>query len=469
MAKLGAGEAAAAAKKTGELKRELRRLVRAIAEDDDTQIKTFDEAARALAALRDVKFGGNGNSKGKRSPSPLSKETKKDGKIGSPEIPQHFLCPISSELMRDPVILASGQTYERPFIQEWLNSGNRTCPQTQQILPNTTLIPNHAVRSMISEWCAEHGIPLPAVESQEEGLITKDERDALNELLDKISSSSSIPEQKQAVKELRLLTKRNRSFRALLGGKPDAISLLLSLLSVPGLDGDPELQEDTVTTILNLSIHDSNKKIVGADPQAIPLLIDALKNGTMETRGNAAAALFTLSALDSNKLKIGESGAIKPLLELLEQGCETARTDAASAIFNICMAPENRMRAVKEGAVHVVLKAIEDQSLVDGPLAILTLLSGDPDAMEQIAESGMPCLLGIMRESACDRNKENAVAALFSVCMHDRLMLREVGKEEKLHGTVSALAQNGTSRARRKAAGILERLKKSTRSPNYSC
>nr|XP_019702381.1 U-box domain-containing protein 9 isoform X1 [Elaeis guineensis] len=468
MAKSGAAEAEAA-KKAGELKRELRRLVRAIAEDDDTQIKTFDEAARALAALRDVKLGGNGNSKGKRLPSPLSKETKKDDKIGSPTIPQHFLCPISSELMRDPVILASGQTYDRPFIQEWLNSGNRTCPQTQQILPNITLIPNHAVRRMISEWCGEHGIPLPALESQDEGLITKDERNALNELLDKISSSSSIPERKQAVKELRLLTKRNRSFRALLGEKPDALSLLLLLLSEPGLNDDLELQEDTVTTILNLSIHDSNKKLVGADPGAIPLLIDALKNGTMETRGNAAAALFTLSALDSNKLKIGELGAIKPLLELLEQGGEAAKLDAASAIFSICTAPENRMKAVKDGAVGVVLEVIKDQSLVDGPLAILTLLSGDPDAMEQIAENGMPCLLGIMRESTCDRNKENAVAAVFAVCLHDRWMLREVGKEENLHGTISALAQNGTTRARRKATGILERLKKSTRNPSHSC
>ncbi|XP_073117802.1 U-box domain-containing protein 9-like [Elaeis guineensis] len=445
MAKYGAAEAEqAVARKSGELKRELRRLVRLIVEEDDGRIDTYDEASRVLSELKDLTFG-------------------------SPAVPQHFLCPISSELMKDPVILASGQTYDRAFIQEWLNSGNRICPQTRQVLPNTILTPNHLVRSMISEWCIEHDIPLPALESQDEGLITRKERSALHELLEKISSSS-IHGQKQAMKELRLLTKNNRSFRALIGEQPDIIPLLLSVLSVSGLNDDPVVQEDTVTTILNLSIHESNKRIVGDDPEAIPFLIDALKNGTMETRSNAAAALFTLSALDSNKLKIGELGAIRPLLELLEQGSTTAKKDAASAIFNICMPHENRAKAVKEGAVGVVLKAIRDPSLADGSLAILALLSGDQDALEEIGKSGgVPCLLGIIRESTCERNKENAVVVLFAVCMYDRTNRREVREDEKLNGSISALAQTGTRRARRKADGILDMLKRLGHNTHYSC
>ncbi|WOL12820.1 U-box domain-containing protein 9-like [Canna indica] len=468
MAKSGAADAAptvSVAARAAELKKELRRLVRAIAEDDEGRMETYEEAARALAALKDLRFRGSANSNGA-----LAGQRKAENKIESAVIPAHFLCPISAELMRDPVVLASGQTYDRPFIQEWLSSGNRTCPQTQQVLSNTIVTPNHLVRSMISQWCIEHGVTLPPLDDEHgEGLITRKERIALTRILEKLSSTSSIQERKQAVRELRLLTKRNRSFRALIGENPNTIAKLLSVLSVPELNCDLEVQEDIVTTILNLSIHDSNKKIVGDNPQAIPLLIDVLNTGTMETRSNSAAALFSLSALDSNKLKIGEFGAMKPLVELLEEGSLSAKKDAGSAIFSLCMVHENRARAVREGVVGVVLKAVIDQSLVDESLAILALLSSDQEAVEEIAETGgVPCLLGIIRESPCARNKENAVVVLYSICMYDRTKLTEVGEEEKFNGSISRLAQSGTSRARRKAAGILEKLKRTLHNPHYS-
>ncbi|XP_057743937.1 U-box domain-containing protein 8-like [Arachis stenosperma] len=41
--------------------------------------------------------------------------------------------------MTDPVILATGQTYDRAYIQRWLNEGHRTCPQTQQVLSQAPL------------------------------------------------------------------------------------------------------------------------------------------------------------------------------------------------------------------------------------------------------------------------------------------------------------------------------------------
>lgn len=362
------------------------------------------------------------------------------------------------------------QTYDRRFIQEWLSSGNLTCPRTQQVLSDTTLTPNHLVRSMISQWCTEHGVTLPPLDDeQEEGLITRKERNALSRILDKLSLSSSIPDRKQAVRELRLLTKGSRSFRALVGENPGTIPLLLSALSVPGLYSDTAVQGDIVTTVLNLSIHDSNKKIIGDNPQAIPSLIDVLRTGTMETRSNSAAALFSLSALDANKLKIGELGAMKPLVELLEEGSPSAKKDAGSAIFSLCMVHENRARAVREGVVGVVLTAITHQSLVDESLAILALLSGHQEAVEEIADtSGVPPLLGIIKDSSCARNKENAVVVLFAVCMHDRTKLREVGEEEKSNGSISRLAQNGTSRARRKATGILDKWKRTLHSTHYS-
>lgn len=313
---------------------------------------------------------------------------------------------------------------------------------------------------MISQWCKEHGVDLPKpVQDINEELVTDADRDYLNSLLDKMSRSLS--DQKEAAKELRLLTKRTPSFRALFGESTNAIPQLLNPLSPGSADTHPGLQEDLITTVLNLSIHDNNKRLVAENPVVIPLLIESLKSGTIQTRSNAAAALFTLSALDTNKLIIGKSGAFKPLIDLLDEGHPLAMKDVASAIFNLCIVHENKGRAVREGAVRVILKKIMDCILVDELLAILAMLSGHQKAVEEMGELGaLPCLLRIIRESTCERNKENCVAILHTICFNDRTKWKEIREEENANGTLSKLAQSGSSRAKRKANGILERLHK---------
>ncbi|KAJ7978213.1 RING-type E3 ubiquitin transferase [Quillaja saponaria] len=351
-------------------------------------------------------------------------------------------------------------TYDRPFIQRWLNEGHRTCPQTQQVLSHTILTPNHLVRDMISQWFKEHGIEIPKpVRDIDEEVITNADRHCLNSLLQKLSLSVS--DQKEAAKELRLLTKRMPSFRTLFGVSGDVIPQLLNPLSAGNADIHPDLKEDLITTVLNFSIQDNNKKIIAENPLVIPLLIDSLQSGTIQTRSNAAAAIFTLSALDSNKHIIGESGAFKHLINLLDEGHLLVIKDVASAIFNLCIVPVNRGRAIQEGAVGVILKKVMDSILVDELLAILALLSSHPNAVEDMAEIGaLPCLLEIIRESTSERTKENCVAIVHTIYFYDRNTWREIREEEKANSTLSKLAQSGTSRAKRKVNGILDRLSK---------
>lgn len=438
-----------------ELKKELQRLVKTIVDDEDYTIHTVDQAKDALCALRELKFN-------KRSTVPTTTTTSSLKLHEALSCPEEFKCPLSKELMRDPVILASGQTYDRPFIQKWLNAGNRTCPQTEQVLSHTILTPNNLIRDMISQWSKSQGIelPNPVMDGKEEG-VTEAERDRFFSLLDKLCAA--LPQQKEAAKELRMLTKKMPSFRALFGESVDAIPQLLTPLSGSKSEScvHPDLQEDVITTLLNLSIHDSNKKLVAETPMVIPLLMEALRSGTIETRSNAAATLFTLSALDSNKALIGKSGALKPLIDLLDEGHPLAMKDVASAIFNLCIIHENKARAVRDSAVSVILKKIMDGVLVDELLAILAMLSTHQRAIEEIGElGGVPCLLHIIRESTCERNKENCIAILHTVCLNDRTKWKALREEESTHGTISKLAQDGTSRAKRKANGILERLRR---------
>lgn len=86
----------------------------------------------------------------------------KQSQICSPvPIPSDFCCPLSLELMTDPVIVASGQTYERAFIKKWIDLGLFVCPKTRQTLAHTTLIPNYTVKALIANWCELNNVKLP--------------------------------------------------------------------------------------------------------------------------------------------------------------------------------------------------------------------------------------------------------------------------------------------------------------------
>ncbi|KAG5232752.1 U-box domain-containing protein [Salix suchowensis] len=426
--------------KETELRKELEKLVKTILVEEDCTVEAIDEAMRILRVLKELKI-------------------KKSLKVvDDTAIPEEFRCPISTKIMSDPVVLATGQTYDRPFIQRWLNEGHRTCPKTQQVISHTILTPNHLVQEMISKWCYERGIELPKPLVDEDVHAGAD-RGYLKSLLEKMSSSLS--DQKEAAKELRLLTKRMPSFRAFFSDTSDAIPKLLDPLSRGRANTHPDLQENLITTIFNLSIHEDNKQLLAENPHAIPLLVESVRFGTTETRSNAAAALFSLSTLDSNKLIIGKSGALRPLIDLLKEGHPLAMKDAASAIFNLCLVLENKCRAVREGAVRVILKKIMDSILVDELLATLVILASQPKAVEEMGMLGaVPCLLGIMRESSSERNKENCSAILHTICLNDRTKWPLVMEEEKANATLSILAEHGTSRAKRKAGGILQMIKR---------
>ncbi|CAA2989675.1 U-box domain-containing 4-like [Olea europaea subsp. europaea] len=76
-------------------------------------------------------------------------------------IPADFCCPLSLELMTDPVIVASGQTFERVFIRNWIDLGLTVCPKTRQPLSHTNLIPNYTVKALIANWCETYDVKLP--------------------------------------------------------------------------------------------------------------------------------------------------------------------------------------------------------------------------------------------------------------------------------------------------------------------
>ena len=68
-------------------------------------------------------------------------------------IPHCFICPISQDIMRDPVKTIDGFTYDRRSIERWFQTA-QTSPLTGLPLGSTILEPNAALRQQIDEFVA---------------------------------------------------------------------------------------------------------------------------------------------------------------------------------------------------------------------------------------------------------------------------------------------------------------------------
>jgi ankyrin repeat protein len=66
-------------------------------------------------------------------------------------------CPITQELMVDPVVCGDGHTYERVAIAEWFATGKLRSPTTNEPLASQLMLANHAVRRLALSWRREQG------------------------------------------------------------------------------------------------------------------------------------------------------------------------------------------------------------------------------------------------------------------------------------------------------------------------
>lgn len=375
-------------------------------------------------------------------------------------IPHEFLCPITLEIMTDPVIVASGQTFERESIQKWFDSNHRTCPKTRQTLAHLSLAPNYALKNLITQWCEKNNFKIPKKEdlASSQGSSVKNEEEILS-LVEELSSSQ-LEVQRKAVKDIRMLSKENPEARALFA-KNGAIPPLVQLLSYP----DSKIQEHAVTALLNLSLDESNKKLI-TNEQAIPAIIEVLQNGSMESRENSAATLFSLSMLDENKVTIALENGIPPLVDLLRNGTIRGKKDALTALFNLSLNQANKARAIDAGIVPPLLLLLKDKKLdmVDEALSIFLLLATHPEGRHEMGQLSFIETLVDLIKHGTPKNKECATSVLLELGSNNSshiLAALQFGVYEHL----IEISQNGTNRAQRKANALLQLMSKSEQIP----
>ncbi|RWW01933.1 hypothetical protein GW17_00035010 [Ensete ventricosum] len=342
--------------------------------------------------------------------SPMLEEFKRPDPL---EIPEDFRCPISLELMKDPVIVSTGQVEQpRRIVSGWIRKSDGTFHE-----------------------------------------FTGD-RVAIEVLVRNISSRS-LEDQRSAAAELRSLAKRSTDNRILIA-EAGAIPVLVKLLSAD----DHKIQEHAVTALLNLSIYEHNKELIVL-AGAIGPIIQVLRGGSMEARENAAAAIFSLSLIDDNKITIGSTpGAFDALIELLYSGSHRGKKDAATALFNLCIYQGNKARAIRAGILSPLLKMLQEplsNGMIDEALTILSVLVSHQEGKMATARANtIPLLIDLLRTGQ-PRNKENAAAILLALCKKDNENLACIGRLGALI-PLTELAKSGTDRAKRKATSLLEHL-----------
>ncbi|XP_051131307.1 U-box domain-containing protein 16 isoform X2 [Andrographis paniculata] len=413
---------------------------------------------------------------------------------GEVSFPSDFRCPISLDLMRDPVVVSTGQTYDRSSINLWIESGHATCPKTGQTLAHTQLIPNLALKNLIGMWCRDQRIRLEE-QGQEEsstgasGRTRRRNKTALGAtkmtisfLVSKLRAfgapSEAAADADRVVHELRVLAKTDSDSRACIA-EAGALPLLAKFL---GCAGHPSLQINAVTAILNLSILEANKARIMEADGVVNGVIEVLRSGaTWEAKGNAAATIFSLtgsgdhsssssSSTSSYRKRLGKKGrVVKGLLDLARQGPGNAKRDAMMAILNLAGDREAAGRLLEGGVVDVIGEAMDDgeeeeEEVEAVAVAVLEMVvkKGGLVAISAAYHGNMVRKLGKVMRDGSDRGRESAAATLVNMCRKGGAEM--VGELAAIAGIERVIWEMmggmGTERARRKAATLLRVLRR---------
>ena len=71
------------------------------------------------------------------------------------------LCPLSGDVMLDPVLAGDGRSYERADLELFWKRNGTVSPLTGQRLPGGVLVPNHSLRALIASIYPPEALQLP--------------------------------------------------------------------------------------------------------------------------------------------------------------------------------------------------------------------------------------------------------------------------------------------------------------------
>ncbi|KAJ0966765.1 hypothetical protein J5N97_023682 [Dioscorea zingiberensis] len=322
-----------------------------------------------------------------------------------------FRCPLTKQIMRDPVTIENGQTFEREAIEKWFkecrDSGRRPfCPITLKELTNTDLNPSIALRNTIEEWTkrneAAHlditcraltlGIPESDVLQALEYIIHFCKKSRLNKLAvrdaeviprvaDMLKNSSKKVRCK-ALESLRILAEDDSEDKEAVAAG-DTVRTIVKFLS----HEHSQEREEAVHLLYELSKSEALCDKIGGVNGAILILvgISSSHSENISTVERSEKTLENLEKCENNVRQMAENGRLKPLLTLLLEGPAETQISMAAYLGELVLSSDvkvfvaqtagssliNIMTSGTMQAREAALKALNQISSCDASAKIL--------------------------------------------------------------------------------------------------
>lgn len=258
-----------------------------------------------------------------------------------PAVPGHFLCPISLDMMRDPVTAPTGITYDRDSLEGWLERGHDTCPVTGRPLRLEELIPNHATRRTIQEWCvANRALGVERVPTPRVPVSAADASD----LLAAVSAAARRgdgPACRELVAKARALGKesdRNRRCFASAGAARALSSAFCHLSGQPAATAmvASRALEDILAALVAFFPLDEESRRRIASPASLDSVMSILSHGELTARVSAVVVLREIAcSSDSQCLEAlsKTNGVYEMLVKLLQTPVSPQATSLLPILF----------------------------------------------------------------------------------------------------------------------------------------
>ena len=313
------------------------------------------------------------------------------------DFPLDFRCPISMELMQDPVTISTGVTYERKNIEKWLFSyNNKTCPTTMQRINSFDITPNHTLKRLILAWQNEE-----AARSCDSRPVRSLKHDELVSLL---ATMESTPFKVNSLKKLRAIVGLGHEVKddfMRCGGVEVLVQIIAQIL-VESSDFVAFTACEEALGVLHqyLYLSEDDEKTIQllSKPESIKSLAIMLQRGSGEARFCAVTIFQKLAQADYNwkKFVIQDQGFefFRSLLELVsdDQICTKASASALELLIEILgSSKKSRLKAIEAGAVCILIELLPDsnRSKCEKMLLLLKLLCECAEGRLALVEHGL--------------------------------------------------------------------------------
>ncbi|CAA2956897.1 U-box domain-containing 27-like [Olea europaea subsp. europaea] len=417
-------------------------------------------------------------------------------------VPSYFRCPISLDVMKSPVSLVTGVTYDRTSIQRWLDGGNNTCPATMQVLQTKELVPNYTLQRLIKIWTESDSVqtrPVNVRPTHQPSSLTEDQvRQLINQLeneLQKIVKDSSFQVHTIPSRISRLIlyakeVEENGKFLASAGARLSP--LLIAALGNKQLVKDLEVLEKFVqfcNIILQQPVKTDSAERLSNCPSTSKIDIgkdfkSSMIMGLSQGRSGLRIAIAKFLEITSNlylevKILISEDDQIYSELLRLISSLDynpDAMDSSLSCLIYLALAKQNRAKIVRNGGVGVLAKALSESELsvpsTEKLLKLVEMVSTCKEGRVEICRNEI-CVEAIVKKVLKVSNvaTEHAVTILWSLCclFGDKKAQECVTKSNGMAKILVLMQSNCSGAVRQMSSDLLKIFRYKSKSCFLSC